>query len=432
MKLTRRQFAAAAAPLVVTTSLRGQTAPSARMTIGFIGTGNNGYGYLMPFLRDPRVRVVAVCDVNREGPGYWDGTVRGWAPAKRLVDQFYGNDDCAVFTDYREMLLRRDLDAVYLGTPDHWHALNTIHAARAGKHIYGQKPLSLTVRDGRRMVEAVAKAQVRWQTGSQQRSDVYMRRAIELVRNGVIGKVHTVRVGLPGGTPDFGRTADQTAPVPVPDGFDYDMWLGPAPQAPYSPARVGVNFRWNRDYSGGQLTDWGAHHIDIAHLGIGAERTGPTALRNARGVFAKHPVYNTATEYSFECDYPNGVRMLVGTKERGGVTFEGADGWVWTNRGRIDASKPEILTASLPANAFRLTFSADHERNFTDAVLAGITPVAPIEEAHRTITVSHLGNIALETGRDLRWDPAAETILEDPGASALLDREYRAPWRREG
>lgn len=432
MTTTRRRFLAAATPLIVPASVLGQNAPSQRMTIGFIGTGNNGYGYLMPFLRDPRVRVVAVCDVNREGPGYWDGTVRGWAPAKRLVDGYYGDEGCTAFTDYREMLQRRDIDAVYLGTPDHWHALNTIHAARAGKHIYGQKPLSLTVRDGRRMATAVEKAKVVWQTGSQQRSDVYMRRAVELVRNGAIGKVHTVRVGLPGGTPDFGRTAKQTSVVPVPDGFDFDFWLGPAPAAQYCPARVGVNFRWVKDYSGGQLTDWGAHHIDIAQLGLAMERSGPVALRNARGEWAKHPVYNTATEYSFECEYANGVKMIVGTKERGGVRFEGADGWVWTNRGRLETSTPDIATASLPADGYRMAYSRDHEKNFIDAVLNGVPVVAPIEEAHRTITVSHLGNIALEVGRDLKWDPARESITGDETAAALLDRQYRRPWNPEG
>ncbi len=432
MQFTRRQLFAAAAPLVVPASVRGQNPPSSRMTIGFIGTGNNGYGYLTPFMKDPRVRVVAVCDVNREGPGYWNGTVRGWAPAKRLVDEFYDDKGCAVFTDYREMLQRRDIDAVYLGTPDHWHALNTIHAARAGKHIYGQKPLSLTVGDGRRMADAVAKAKVVWQTGSQQRSDVYMRRAVELVRNGAIGKVHTVRVGLPGGTPDFGRTAEQHQTVPVPDGFDFNFWLGPAPDAPYSPARVGVNYRWVRDYSGGQLTDWGAHHIDIAQLGLDTQISGPVHIRNARGQFAKHPVYNTATEFYFECEYENGVKMIVGNKERGGVRFEGADGWVWTNRGRLETSSPGIATASLPASGFRLPYSRDHEKNFTDAVLHGIPVVAPIEEAHRTITIAHLGNIALEVGRDLRWDPRRETILNDDAAARLLDRPYRRPWNPEG
>lgn len=430
MKTTRRQFLAA--PLIVPASVMGRNPPSARMSIGFIGTGHHGSGNLGAFMRDRRVRVVAVCDVNRESPGYWNGMVRGWAPAKRLVDEFYGDNGCAVFTDYRELLNRRDIDAVYISTPDHWHALNAIHAARAGKHIFGQKPLSLTVRDGRRMSDAVQQAKVVWQTGSQQRSDPFMRRAVELVRNGVIGRVHTVRAGLPGGIPDFGRVADQTQSVPVPEGFDYDMWLGPAPAAPYCPARVGVNFRWVRDYSGGQLTDWGAHHIDIAQWGLGMERTGPVAIRNARGVFAQHPVYNTATEFSFECEYANGIKLLVSSQERGGVTFEGDDGWIWTHRNRIEASRPEILTTSLADTAFRLPFSHDHQKNFVDAVLNGVETVAPIEQAHRSISIAHLGNIALELGRDLRWDPDRETVLNDAKANELLDRPYRKPWNPEG
>ena len=417
--MTRRTLLQAA-PLVAPAAALGRggaVAPSDRLNIGIIGVNGMGRSNLANCAKHPDVAVTAICDVSTErreaALALHKGTAKG-------------------YTDYRELLQRRDIDAVYLGTPDHWHALNTIHAARAGKHIYGQKPLSLTVRDGRRMVQAVEKAKVVWQTGSQQRSDIYMRRAVELVRNGAIGKVHTVRVGLPGGTPDFGHTANQTTVVPVPDGFDFDFWLGPAPAAQYCPARVGVNFRWVKDYSGGQLTDWGAHHIDIAQLGLAMERSGPVALRNARGEWAKHPVYNTATEYSFECEYANGVKMIVGTKERGGVRFEGADGWVWTNRSRLETSSPDIATASLPTDGYRMAYSRDHEKNFIDAVLNGVPVVAPIEEAHRTITVSHLGNIALEVGRDLKWDPARESITGDDTAAGMLDRQYRRPWNPEG
>ncbi len=430
---TRRNFLKLAAcgvmPAIVPATVFGRTAPSEKMTIGFIGTGNNGTGNLKPFLEDERVKVVAVCDVNREGPGYWGGSIRGREPARRLVDEFYQAKVCDGYEDYRELLARRDLDAVYIGTPDHWHALNVIDAAAAGKHIFGQKPLSLTVAEGRAMADAVKKAGVVWQTGSQQRSDQNFRRVCELALNGRLGKIHTVRVGLPGGTPDFGKVAHLTDTVPVPAGFVYDFWLGPAREAPYCPARVGVNFRWNFDYSGGQVTDWGAHHLDIAQWGLGYDTSGPVAVRNARGKFAKHPVYNTATEFYFECEYANGVKMIVSNEERFGVTFEGEDGWAWSTRRRHETSSLDIFESQIAPSEINLYRSDDHTKNFIDSVFTGAKTVAPIEVAHRSITVAHLANIALIKGRDIRWNPDTEQILDDPGASEMLRRDYRQPWK---
>ncbi|MDZ7636957.1 MAG: Gfo/Idh/MocA family oxidoreductase [Bryobacterales bacterium] len=427
----RRAFlgALAAAPLVVPSRVLGAQAPSKQMTIAFIGTGNNGYGWMQPFLKDSRVRVVAVCDVNREGPGYWDNTIRGREPARQLVNKTYGNEDCKAYEDYREVLARPDVDAVYIASPDHWHALHAIHAARAGKHILCQKPLTTTVAEGRAMVTAVEKAGKVWQTGSQQRSDWAFLRAKQIVDSGRIGRVHLVRVGLPGGIPDFGKTAHRHQPEPVPEGFRYDWWLGPAAQAPYCPARVGVNFRWIRDYSGGQLTDWGAHHIDCAQWILGKERTGPIAIRNAHGKWANHPLYNTATDFYFDCDYGNDLKMIVSSNERGGVRFVGLDGWVWVSRGRIEASFPLPEDTITDAQRKAKPDSTDvHCANFTDGVLKGTKTVAPIEVAHRSISIAHLGNIALAVGRDLRWDPKAETILNDSTAAAKLTRAYRAPY----
>lgn len=430
---TRRGFikaaaAGLAAPYFVPARLLGRDAPSNKLTIGFIGTGNNGCNWIPPFLNDDRCRVAAVCDVNREGPGYWNNSVRGREYARRLVDDFYEDKSCAAFEDFREVIARDDIDAIYIGTPDHWHAIIAVAAAKAGKHIYGQKPLSLTVAEGRAMSDAVEQAGIVWQTGSQQRSDANFRRACELVRNGRIGKLHTVRCGLPGGIPDYGKTADRTDPEPVPEGFNYDLWLGPAPEAPYCPARVGVNFRWILDYSGGQLTDWGGHHPDIAQWGMNTERTGPLAIKNARGKFADHPIYNTAVEYYFECEYPDGVTMIISDKERNGVTFEGTGGWVWADRGRHDASSKDILEAKIGEDEVHLYESNDHVKNFVDCVFSGEETVAPIEVAHRSISIAHLGNIALRTGRDLKWDPEKEQILGDDAASAMLSRAYRKPW----
>lgn len=419
---------ASLAPAIVPSTVFGQSSPSKKITLAVIGTGNNGYGMLEEFLKDERVQIVGVCDVNKEGPGYWDGSVRGWAPAQRLVEEKTGKKGCAVYTDYRDVLRRADIDAVCISVPDHWHARIAIDAARAGKQIFCQKPLSLTVREGRLMSDEVQKAGVVWQTGSQQRSDPSFRRACELVRNGRIGKVHTVRVGLPGGAPDFGKVASQTATVPVPEGFDFPFWLGPAPAAPYCPARVGVNFRWNFDYSGGQLTDWGAHHIDIAQWGLGMDYSGPVAIRNPRAVFAQHPVYNTATEFYFEAVYANGVKLIVSDKEKRGITFEGSGGWVWGDRGKHQASTPEIYSSVIDQRELHLYESSNHNRNFIDCILNRKPTAAPIEVAHRSVTIAHLGNIALRTGRSLLWNPQTEQILDDPGANDQLDRPHRAPW----
>ena len=432
LSITRRTFAKSSAlgfPCIVPAHVLGQDAPSNKLTVGFVGTGNNGTNWMRIFLRDKRVRVLAVCDVNREGGGYWEGTVRGREPARRLVDEHYGDSSCLGFADFREMLGREDIDAIYIGTPDHWHALIAIAAARAGKDIFGQKPLSLTVREGRAMADAVKTAGIVWQTGSQQRSDSNFRIVCELVRNKRLGRVHTVRVGLPPGRPDYGKTAHLTQTQPVPDGFDYDMWLGPAPEAAFAPARVGVNFRWVSDYSGGQLTDWGAHHLDIAQWGLGMDTSGPVAIRNATGKFEDHPIYDTATEFYFECEYGNGVRLICSTSERPGVVFEGRDGWAWANRGTHEVSARGLLTEALGARAIRLYRSDNHVTNFIDSCFSRKPTVAPIEAAHRSVTIAHLANIAMLTGRALQWDPATERIAGDAAASAMLGRPYRAPWK---
>ena len=433
-KLMRRDFvkgvagAAIAFPTIIPSSVLSADAPSNRITMGVIGMGNNGTNMTKGFLKDSRVRVVAVCDVNQEGPGYWDGSIRGREPARRIVDEYHEGKGCAGYEDFRELLARDDIDTIVISTPDHWHAIIAIAAAKAGKDIYGQKPLSLTVADGRAMVEEVKRCGVVWQTGSQQRSDRNFRRVCELVRNGRIGKLHTVKCGLPGGIPDYGKTAHLTNPEDVPKGFNYDMWLGPAPRAYYCPARCGVNFRWILDYSGGQLTDWGGHHPDIAQWGMDTEDTGPIEIKEAKGEFADGPLYNTATSFYFECIYRNGVKLIISNKERGGVTFEGTEGSVWADRGKHEAKPKSILESVIEPDEIHLYKSDDHLRNFIDCVISRKETIAPIETAHRSITIVHLGNIAMLTGRDLKWDPQKEKIIGDPGANDMLSRPYRAPW----
>jgi hypothetical protein len=291
----------------------GRPAPSNRITMAVIGTGNQGFNDMLNFLDDERVQIVAVCDVNQGSPGYWGGRVAGREPARQLVDWHYANDTpdggykgCDAYEDFREVIAREDIDTLLIALPDHWHSIPVIMAANAGKDIYGEKPLSLTIAEGRTMSDAVRTNNRIFQTGSQQRSDFRFRRTCELVRNGRIGELLTVRCGLPGGTPDFGRSGHRKASEPVPKGFNYDMWLGPAPEAPYSPARCHVNFRWILDYSGGQVTDWGGHHPDIAQWGMNTEHTGPTSIRRPAGVFSTDSPWNTAVEYYFECHYAGG------------------------------------------------------------------------------------------------------------------------------
>jgi len=441
----RRQFLRRALAVSAATSSASWTLPlamarpaaSERVTLGVIGTGNQGFNDIRGFLGDERVQIVAVCDVNRGSEGYWNGRIGGREPAKQLIEQHYAGQTksgtfqgCDTYADYRELLARNDFDAVLICTPDHWHALPVIAAAEAGLDMYCQKPLSLFVREGRLMSDAVAKSGVVFQTGSQQRSDADFRRACELVRNGAIGKLHTVRVGLPGGRKDFAGTGDQKQTSAIPQGFDYDTWLGPAPQAPYAPARCHVNFRWIFDYSGGMITDWGAHHVDCAHWGMGADSTGPVKLENIGAAFPPDPLWNTATEFHFEAIYADGVRMIVSDKQRMGVTWEGSEGSVWATRRKHDASSTEIMNTELGDKAERLYHSENHYRNFVDCVYSREATAAPVETAHRSITVCHLANIAMRLGREtLTWDPKTETITDDTAAAAMLARPYRSPWK---
>ncbi|MBI2925169.1 MAG: Gfo/Idh/MocA family oxidoreductase [Verrucomicrobia bacterium] len=450
--LSRRQFlrgtaaagvGAVAFPHIIPSSVLGAdgaVAPSNRITLGIIGTGNQGTNDLRAFLSDERVQVVAVCDVNRESAGYWNGAVAGRDPAKRIVEEHYAKKapsgsfkGCDIYTDFRQLLARTDLDAVEVATPDHWHAIPMIAAAKAGKHISCQKPLSLTIAEGRAMCDAVQKYQITFQCGSQQRSDSKFRHACELVRNGRLGKLHTVKVGQPAGHPDYGKTGDRKATEPVPEGFDYNLWLGPAPDAPYCPARCHVNFRWNLDYSGGQVTDWGGHHPDIAQWGMGTDHTGPVEIKNAKGNFpARTELWNTATEYSFECIYQNGIKLIVSDKHKMGVTFEGSEGSVYVTRGAFETKPASLWDSQIGPNEIHLYESKHHFRNFIDSLLAKKETIAPCEVAHRSITIAHLGNIAMLLGRDLKWDPAKERFVGDAEANKLLSRPYRAPWKLEG
>ncbi len=413
-----------AAPFILPAAVRDtmgmrRVEPSNRITMGLIGCGGMGRANLHGFLQMNDVQVLAVCDpdvVQRDA-------------AKKQVEEHYAEQSsngsyvgCDSYNDFRDLLARDDIDAIIQATPDHWHALIVTNAAQAGKDIYGEKPLSLTIKQGRVMSDAVRGYGRVFQTGSQQRSSEQFRFACELVRNGRIGKVHKVTCGLPT-TP----TTGEKPPIPVPDGFDYNLWLGPAPWAPYCEGRTHWTFRWILDYSGGQVTDWGAHHIDIAHWGLGLTRTGPVEVEG-KGEFPKTGLWNTATNYKFTCRYSSGVEIFVTNDYENGVKWEGEDGWVFVNRGRIEAHPQSLLEEVVHPSEIHLPRSPGHRRDFLNCVRSRTEPIAPIEEAHRTISVAHLGNIAMQLGRKIRWDPNREQFINDLQADRMRDRAMREPW----
>jgi len=411
-------------PSVPATARRA--APSDRIVMGAIGVGSQGTGNMKSFLRQPDVQVVAVCDVDQ---AHRDR-------AKQIVDEQYENSDCTTYLDFRELIDRGDLDAVSIAVPDHWHAIPAITAARAGLDIYGEKPLARSIREGRAICDAVHRYGRVWQTGSWQRSRDNFRRACELVRNGRLGKIHKVEVGLP-----TGRTLGPQPELPVPDGLDWDFWLGPAPWVPYRDFSGNSssgdskrrsphwNWRWIMDYSGGQLTDWAGHHIDIAHWGLDLDYTGPVEIEG-KGDFPTDGLWNVPPTYRFRCKYATGLDMVVADDHQvgRGTKWFGEKGWIQVNRRSLESEPASILQQVIGPGEIKLYESRDHHRNFLDCVKSRQMTIAPVEVAHRSISVGLLGEIAMLTGRKIRWNPETEEIIGDPGASALLGRAYREPW----
>lgn len=408
--------------------LEARPAPSDRIVMGSIGVGglnplghdNQGSVLVKSFMQRREVQVAAVCDA--------DASHR--LRAQRYVEERYGKASpagafkgCSVYRDFREILRRADMDAVIIALPDHWHAIPVILAARAHKDIYAEKPLALTVAEGRAMVDEVQRSKVVFQTGSQLRSVPWMRRGCELVRNGRIGKVHTVR-GVFARAPAIGPQPD----MPVPEGFDYDRWLGPAPAAPYTEKRCHFNFRWIWDYSGGQVTDHGAHYVDLGQWGLGTERSGPVEVEG-KGVFPREGLFNVATAYHIEWTYANGVKFTGDEKGRDVVcvTFEGTEGSVHIGS-RLETKPAALAESVIGPNEFHLPDVNDHHGNFLECIRTRKTPLAPIEDAHRSAAMCHIGNIAMKLGRKLRWDTKGEQFLDDPEANRMLSRPMRSPY----
>lgn len=387
-----------------------------RITVGCIGVRNQGTGNLKRFL-GAGCNVAAICDVDSE--------VR--AKALPLVAEKGGRAD--EYDDYRRLLDRKDVDAVVVTVPDHWHALMTIHACQAGKDVYCEKPLSLAIAEGRRMVIAARDNKRIVQTGSQQRSDEKFWQAATLIRNGAVGKLEKILVGIPRCNHP-GMLGPDTAP---PANLNYDMWLGPAPQRPYNEKRVHYNFRFWWDYSGGQITNFGAHHLDIAQWALGMDNSGPIAV-NGQATFNAEHLFEVTETCRITYTYANGVEVVLGQLQQDipqGATFIGSEGELYVTRGKLTSKPVEIAARTVDGLPIQLTRSKDHVQNFLQSIKSRQLPICDVEIGHRSATVCHLGNIVARLGRGIQWDPQSETVPGDADAQQMTDRPYREPWTHD-
>jgi myo-inositol 2-dehydrogenase / D-chiro-inositol 1-dehydrogenase len=443
MKKSALATAAFGFPTIVPASVFGKNAPSNKINIGQIGCGRIAREHDLPGTwRHDVARIVAVSDVDS----------KRMADGKKLVEEYYTKKlgekymDVKQYSDYRAMLLSKDIDAVIISTPDHWHSQPAMEAALAGKHIYVQKPTSLTIKEGRQLVNVVKKTGVVLQLGTQQRSSEQFRIAAELVRNGRIGKLHTVRIGLPGDP-----AGPVAPPMPIPSNLNFDMWLGSTPELPYT--EIGVHPQndysrpgWLRheNYGAGMITGWGQHHFDSAAWGMDTELTGPRFIE-AVAEFPRSGLWNVHGDFMVKAEYDNGVVMLTSGGYPNGIRYEGSDGWIWVSRGNyvasasdpvaqgnsakaLDASDPKILQSVIGENEIRLIRSNEHHGNWLDAIQGNAELLSPVEIGHRSCSVCLVSHVAMKLGRKLEWDPAKEEFINDAEANSHLSRPQRAPW----
>jgi myo-inositol 2-dehydrogenase/D-chiro-inositol 1-dehydrogenase len=437
--LTRRTFlrgsvgmvagTALLSPTIVPSSVFGANAPSNRVTIGMIGMGRQAYySNVKSFLSFPDVQVVAVCDVD------------AWRldSGRQAVDDHYAKNrpsgtskGCAVFRDFRDLLARSAIDAVMVSTPDHWHVPISIAAVKAGKDVSCEKPLTLCIEEGRILSDTVRRYGRVFRTDSEFRSHACFQRTCELVLNGRIGKVHTIRTGVPVG--DVAGPVEPTMPVPTE--LDYDLWLGPAPWAPYTVNRVHEPHKYERpgwmrvrDYCEGMVTNWGAHLNDIAQWGNGTDRTGPVEVEGT-GKYPRDGLWGVLLGFEIQYKYANGVQFFYNTS-RPYVRFEGSEGWIEAdyNTRAVKAQPQSILDAPLKTDDIHLPLK-DEKRDFIDAVKTRGPTLEDAEVGHRTTSLCQLGHIAIQVGHKLHWDPQAERFTNDDTANRLLGRPMRSPWR---
>jgi len=427
--VSRRRFllssaAALTLPHLITGCASTRKSPSQQITLGVVGCGGQGNNDTDSFLGQADCRVLAVCDVDQNHLRDMVGK----------VNARYKNKDCRAHHDFRELMARPDIDAVLLAVPDHWHGLIAVEAARHKKDIYGEKPLARTVAEQQAIVDAVRRHGCIWQTGSWQRSENNFHKAAEIVRNGLIGKVTRVEVGLPSGMGNVKENEKYMMPSDPPATLDYDTWIGPSQMMLYVRARIHNNWRWNYNTGGGQLLDWVGHHCDIAHWGLGFDNSGPSEIEGKGDFPPRDAVWNTCTKYRIELKYPDNIAMtMAGGYDdiRGGTKWIGTDGWVWVDRGRFEASNQEwrdIKQLPESERKIKLIISHNHTRNFLDSVKSRQPTITPAETAHHSAVPGHLGLISMLVGRKIKWDVEREVILNDPEASELLARPFRPPW----
>ena len=436
--MSRRGFLSAAGaslaiPTILPASAFGaakKVAPSNRINMGVIGTGGQADGLTKNAMAHDFVRMIALCDVDKSQ----------LAKAKAEVDKHYGNTDCQTHSDFRELLARDDIDAVIVATPDHWHALVCIEAARRGKDIYCEKPLTWSLGEGKAVVKAVKDNKRIFQVGSMQRSSARFKLACELVRNGYLGDIKRILVSLP----DFGNAiwVDEY-PAPPPE-IDWDFYVGPAEWTPFHPKRYHWDWRWWMSFGGGQMMDWIGHHGDIAHMAMGWDNTGPIGVEGVRWEFGKerNNLYNAPARYMFESKYKGGTTLMIANvsdmpdefKACGsmGTMFFGENGkWIWVDREGIKANDMKMLRPDWRKNDFRFRKEGNHMTDFLTGVQTREECIAPVNAGHRSASIGHLGKIACTLGAKFKWDPEKEVITDNPALNGLITRRYRGDWSLE-
>ena len=442
--LTRRRFLAASGAVLASRWAAARTnarSPNDRIQVGIIGLGSRGFNLIDEFLAEPDVQIVAVCDVHdlhyRDRP-WGTGAVLGRRPAQARINKAYAAEQkrdgsaqrgVSVTADYRELCARRDIDALVVATPDHWHALCTLDALRQGKDVYCEKPVTHLFQEGVVICQEVEQQQAVFQTGSQQRSDRLFRHAVDLIRNGVIGRLHKIEVGLPPGYDVPQASTDVSEP---PAGLDYELWCGPAPRLPYMRARHHRWWRGHRAYGGGVLMDWIGHHNDIAHWSLDLDQSGPLIVEAVDWTFPSTDIYDTPQHYTIRCEYDGGVTSTISDSNTLGTKWIGDDGWIHVDRGRLTASDDRWTRLEFNPGPIRVEQSPGHVRNFLDCMRSRERCLAPAETAHRSITPGHLGYISQALGRPLRWDAVKQRVIDDHEANERLTQiAYRPPWSIE-
>jgi len=440
-KFIQRTAVAIAAPTVVPSSVFGKNAPSNRINMAFVGLGNRGIGVMEAFLKHDDVQGMAVCDVAghhfrramRDGKP-WRSRDYGLTAGKEVVEKKYAEKKasgaykgCATYHDFRELVTRDDIDAIQVATPDHWHAIITMAALRAGKDVYCEKPMTHLFAEGQAVYREVAKQKAVFQVGSQQRSDSKFQQGVEIVRNGLLGKISRLEVGLPQG---HNQPEGDATPKDPPADLDYNFWCGPSKLLPYMECRCHWSWRWHLNFGGGQLMDWIGHHNDIGHWGLGLENSGPISVESKNWIMPETKVYNSAVDYDVISQYEGGIEGIISSRKQMGVKWIGEKGWVHVTRGKITASNEEWAKDGFVAGDWKTYKTVGHQRNFVDCVKSRKETIAPAENGHRSITPGHIAFVSYDLGRKIKWDPTREKVIGDDAAQKkLMALPYRGDWK---